>query len=395
MLGSVILDLILIGLLVAYLIYGYQTGLIRSLGGIVGVVVGAFVAILLVPLVTSWVEDPTLRTAAILAVVLILVVGGHAAGAGIGKAIQRRMRGRGLRRIDRALGAILTTIVAALVTSMLATSLATLGVPVLSQAIASSQVLRAINAITPDPVQSFLAQVRSATVDQSLPRIAQAFGAGGSTGAIPDVATDTPALDRAAQSVVRITGNAYACGQSQSGSGFVVTKDRVITNAHVVAGVAHPVVDVRGGGALPSTVVYFDPVGDLAVLYVPGLTLRPLPLGPTIATGSKAVSDGYPFGGPFVSLPVGVEQVGTINVNNIYGSGQSPREVYSLAANVQEGDSGGPLLTTAGTVAGVVFAKGATTQNVGYAITMKSVAPIAKKAHLLDTAVSAGRCTRG
>jgi S1-C subfamily serine protease len=394
MLGSVIFDLFLIALIVGYLIYGYQTGLIRSLGGIVGIVVGAFVAILLVPLVTSWVEDPTLRTIAILAVVLILVAGGHGAGAAIGKAIQRRMKGRGLRRIDRALGAVLTTIVAALVASMLATSLSTLGVPVLSQAIASSQVLRAINAITPEPVQSFLAQVRSSTVDQSLPRIAQAFGAGSGSGTVPDVATDTPTLDRAAQSVVRITGNAYACGQSQSGSGFVVTKDRVLTNAHVVAGVAHPVVDVRGGGALPSTVVYFDPVGDLAILYVPGLTLRPLPLGPTIAAGSKAVSDGYPFGGPFVSLPVGVDQVGTINVNNIYGSAQAPREVYSLAANVQEGDSGGPLLTTAGKVAGVVFAKGATTKNVGYAITMKSVAPIAKKAHLLDTEVSPGRCTR-
>jgi S1-C subfamily serine protease len=394
MLGSILLDLVIIGVLVGYLIYGYRTGLVRSLGGIVGVVVGAFITILLVPLVTNWVADPTLRTIAILVVVAALVVGGYSAGAAVGSAVQRRMKGGGLRRVDRALGAVLTTIVAALVISTLATSIAALGVPGLSQAISSSTVLRGITAVTPVPVQSFLAQVRSATVDQSLPRIAQAFGSSNSN-QIPNVNTNTAALNRASQSVVRITGNAYACGQSQSGSGFVVTDERVITNAHVVAGVAHPVVDVRGGPALQATVVYFDPVGDLAVLEVPGLSLRPLPLSSTVSAGTHAVSDGYPFGGPFVSLPVGVQQVGTINVQNIYGTGDSPREVYSLAADIQEGDSGGPMLTTAGKVAGVVFAKGATTPDVGYAITMKSVAPVAAKAHLLNTAVSSGRCTRG
>jgi S1-C subfamily serine protease len=394
MLGSILLDLFLIAFLVAYLVYGYRTGLIRSLGGIIGVVVGAFIAILLLPLVTSWVQDPGLRTIATITVVAVVVVGAYYGGASLGRFIQSRMKGVGIRRIDRALGAVVVTIVAALVASMLAASISALGVPSISQAIASSQVLRGINAITPVPVQAFLAQVRSATVDQSLPRIAEAFGGNLST-TIPNVNTDTPALNNAAISVVRITGNAYACGQSQSGSGFVISADRVMTNAHVVAGVANPVVDVRNGPALQSTVVYFDPTGDLAVLSVPGLSVKPLPLGPTVAEGTDAVSDGYPFGGPFVSLQVGVDQVGTLNVQNIYNTGSSPREIYSLAANVQEGDSGGPLLTTSGVVAGVIFAKGATTPNVGYAITMKSVQPVAAEAPSLTAPVSSGQCTRG
>jgi S1-C subfamily serine protease len=394
MLGSILLDLFLIALLIAYLVYGYRTGLIRSLGGIIGVVVGGFVAILILPLVTSWVQDPGLRTIATIALVVVVVVGAYYGGASLGRLIQSHMKGIGIRRIDRALGAVVVTIVAALVASMLAASISALGVPGISQAIASSQVLRTINTVTPVPVQAFLAQVRSATVDQSLPRIAEAFG-GNVTTTIPNVATNTPALNNAALSVVRITGNAYACGQSQSGSGFVISGDRVMTNAHVVAGVANPVVDVRNGPALQSTVVYFDPTGDLAVLAVPGLTVKPLPLGPTVSAGTDAVSDGYPFGGPFVSLPVGVGQVGTLNVQNIYNSGTSPREIYSLAANVQEGDSGGPLLTTNGVVAGVVFAKGATTPNVGYAITMKSVKPVADEAPGLTAPVSSGQCTRG
>jgi S1-C subfamily serine protease len=152
---------------------------------------------------------------------------------------------------------------------------------------------------------------------------------------------------------------------------------------------------VRNGPALQSTVVYFDPTGDLAVLDVPGLNLRPLTLGPTVSAGTDGASDGYPFGGPFVSLQVGVDQVGTLNVENIYNTGTAPREIYSLAANVQEGDSGGPLLTTSGVVAGVIFAKGTTAADVGYAITMKSVAPVAENASNLSTGVSSGQCVRG
>src|SRR5580692_2350592 len=146
MLGSILLDIFLVALLIAYLIYGYRTGLIRSLGGIVGVVVGGFVAILLVPLVTSLVADPSLRTVATIAVVVIVVVGGYYGGAALGRLMQSRVRGLGVRRIDRALGAIVVTIVAALVASMLATSISALGIPGVSQAIASSAVLRTINA---------------------------------------------------------------------------------------------------------------------------------------------------------------------------------------------------------------------------------------------------------
>jgi S1-C subfamily serine protease len=392
--GSVILDVLIVLILVGYLVYGYQTGLVRSLSGILGVAVGGFAAVLLVPRVGAWVTDQSVRTLVTIAVVVVLIVGGHWVGATVGNAIQKRLKRQSLHQANRVLGAIVTTVVAALILSMIAASISALGVPQLSKAIASSKVLSAINGVTPTPVQAFLAQVRSATVDQSLPRIAEALGAN-TNQPIPNVATNTPALNAAAESVVRITGNAYACGQSQSGSGFVVSGERVVTNAHVVAGVANPVVDVRNGPALPSTVVYFDPVGDLAVLEVPGLTLRPLSMTTTQTPGTDAVSDGYPFGGPFVSLPVGINQVGTLDVDNIYGTSSAPREVYSLAANVQEGDSGGPLLTTAGKVAGIVFAKGATKPNIGYAITMKGLAPVAAKARTLTTSVSSGRCTRG
>ena len=86
--------------------------------------------------------------------------------------------------------------------------------------------LRTINLLTPDPVEAYLAQVRAYVIDQGLPIIS---GALGTTPVIPQIDTGSPELNAAAQSVVRITGNALACGVSQAGTGFVIADDRVVT----------------------------------------------------------------------------------------------------------------------------------------------------------------------
>jgi S1-C subfamily serine protease len=253
-------------------------------------------------------------------------------------------------------------------------------------------VVRTINDLTPAPVQRFLAQVRSAAVEDGLPRIVEAFT--GPTPEIPDVNTGSPALVTAARSVLKITGNAYSCGQNQSGSGFVVAAGRVVTNAHVVAGVTEPVVEVPGAGALPGRVVYFDPVDDLAVIAVSGLTTAPLRLTGNLAPGTEAVTDGYPLGGPFDSDPAEVISVDSVAVADIYGANPSARQVYTLASDVQQGESGGPLLSLDGELAGVIFAKAENTPNVGYALAMEELAPVAARAASLSAPVASGHCVR-
>src|SRR5690606_9850200 len=130
---------------------------------------------------------------------------------------------------------------------------------------------------------------------------------------IPVIDTGSDALNVAAGSVVRITGNALACGVAQTGTGFVVADDRVVTNAHVVAGVTEPVVETLGGQVIAGTVVYFDPADDLAVIAVPGLDAAALDLAPVLQPGSDAVVQGYPHGGPFVSGAASVVSVGSIS----------------------------------------------------------------------------------
>jgi S1-C subfamily serine protease len=393
--SSVVLDVLLGLVLLGYLLYGFRHGLLHSVGSIVGIAAGAVGAVLLIPHLSGWVTEPGWRIAATLGVAALLLIGGQAAGAAFADVIRRRIKASGLRAIDRFFGGVVSILATALVLSTVSVSIAALGVPMLSTAIGSSVVLQRIDALTPAPVKSSLAQLRATVTNDGLPRIVEAFGGPVATPVLPETMPSSAGLELAAQSVVRITGNAYACGQSQSGSGFVVSEDRVVTNAHVVAGVDEPVVEVPGKGAQAATVVYFDPIDDLAVLAVNGLTAPPLQLTATLAVASTAVTDGYPFGGPFVSLPAEVISVATTEVNDIYGSSQNPRNIYTLAADVQQGDSGGPLLDESGAVAGVVFAKSATTTNVGYAVTMEELLPVAQSAAGLGMPVSSGACTTG
>lgn len=393
MTGSGALDLILGLLLLGYAVYGFVNGLLHSVATVVGVAAGVVAAFFLAPIVAGWMPLPVLRPAATVVTALLLVGLGHWIGYAIGRRFRRSVERTPLSALDRLLGGIATTVVAALVASVVGFSVSQLGVPVLSQAVAGSQVLRTIGAITPDPVQQWLAQVRSFVVTEGIPRITDALG--GEPPRVPQIDTGSPELNAAAQSVVRVTGIALECGRSQTGSGFVVSTDRIVTNAHVVAGVSEPTVEALSGAVSGGRVVYFDPVDDIAVIATDGFQVAPLALGPGLSAGAEAAVQGYPFGGPFTSGGAQVIAVSTARTNDIYGGPGQPREFYTLAAQVREGNSGGPLLALDGRVAGLVFARSADHPEVGFAMTMTELLPVAEAAPQLSAGVSSGDCVRG
>ncbi len=387
------LDLVLAVILIASLAYGYRSGFVRGIGAILGLVIGAIAGVIVMPLVVSWVPDQQWRTPASLGALVLLVLTGSSIGVSLGERARRTMHRTKLRTVDRMAGSAVNLVASALVMSVVFTGVASLGIPFLAQPIAASTVLRTIDAATPATVRAFIAEVRASVLADGIPVIVDAFGAG--VQPIPDVETGTPALQAAARSVVRVTGNAIACGQNQSGSGVVISTNRIITNAHVVAGVSEPVVQTLNDGAVTGRIVYFDPVDDLAVIAVDGLPTPRLTLVPTVPAGTDTIVDGYPFGGPFRSHAADVVAVGTLQVADIYGKNPAPRQVYTLAADVQQGESGGALLTESGAVAGIIFAKGATTENVGYALAMEEVIPVASQAASLSSPVSSGDCISG
>ena len=393
MFGLTILDLVLVVALLSYLIHGLRNGFLVTLGGIAGFAAGAVAAFVSVPIVSGLVEDSGWRLTAIVATAVLLMIVGNGLGTMIGRRIRSVVPFSPLRAADRLVGGGVNVVVSSLVMSMLAFSIGALGVPFVSQQLAESKVIRFIDGVTPMPVKASMAQLRSAVIGEGIPTLLDGFGQSQPV-AVPDTSTDTPALNKAAASVLKIAGTAYQCGQNQTGTGFVVAPGRVVTNAHVVAGVDEPVVETPGGRALPGRVVYFDSQHDLAVVAVDGLRSEPLALAADLPSGSAAAFAGYPHGGPFQSKPATVQDIATVLVPDIYGKNASPEDVYRLAGDVQPGNSGGPLLTMDGQVAGVVFAKATTESSLGFAITMNDLNPVAAQAPGLGSAVSSGQCIK-
>lgn len=394
--AALVLDALLVIALVAFLISGLRAGFARSLGSILGVIAGGVAVFLLMPVLAGIVPWPFWRMFFIVTASILFLAAGHAVGSALGRLVGRGVDRTVLRPLDRVLGGAATLVTAALVTSLVAGGLGALGAPLLSSAAQGSFIVSGIQRLTPEPVDSALARLRAAVFEQGVPVLEQEIGGITTSPGVPDdVETTSDPLVQASASVVRITGTAYACGQNQSGTGFVVARDRVVTNAHVVAGVAEPVVQAPNGQNVSGRVVYFDPRIDLAVIATEALAVAPLALDGRLSIGEQAVVQGYPFGGPFAAAPAEVLAISTERLRDIYGGSSSEREVYSLATAISPGNSGGPLLALDGEVAGVIFAKGAGDATLGYALTNSELAPVVTAAPGLRDTVTAGRCVVG
>jgi hypothetical protein len=202
MIAARLLDLLLVLTLLVFIGEGVRNGFARSLGAIVGVIAGGILAFLAIPILSALVPDSFWRVAVIVGVALALLFGGHSLGGRIGRGIQERREEIGLG--SRVAGGAANRNIAALTLSLVAGGVASMGVPLFSQAISNSYVVRAIDAVTPSPLDAMLARIRAAVLEDGLPAIAGALGGVVTSPGIPDVPTDTDPLAAAAQSVVRI-----------------------------------------------------------------------------------------------------------------------------------------------------------------------------------------------
>ncbi|GAA3761451.1 MarP family serine protease [Microbacterium kribbense] len=388
-----VVDVVLVVVLAVALLAGLARGVIATIGVFAGLAAGGAAALWAAPAVGRIIAVPIWGAVAETAAWAVLLAVGATIGGAVGVWVRRPVdKVSPLRVVDRLLGGAVGVVVTALVVSLAATGIVAAGFPVVSAAVASSATVRTIDGLIPTPVQRALAQVRGTLAADGLPALGVILRPGTVAPAAP-VSLEDPQVVAASGSVARVTGVAYACGVSQTGSSFAVAADTVVTNAHVVAGVTAPVVQLPGGGAHPGRIVYFDPAQDLAVISVPGLHARPLRLSTALSAGAAAVVAGYPYGGPLTLDDAQVLSAGVADVADIYGRSRAPRPVYALRAAVRPGNSGGPLLTAQGTVAGVVFARAEDDTDRGYAIAGSDLKPIVARLGSLTAPVSSGRCT--
>ncbi|WP_345750923.1 MarP family serine protease [Microbacterium rhizophilus] len=386
-----IADIVIVVLLIAALLVGLRVGLFSALGALCGLVAAGLAAPWVLPMLARVVTDPAWRPFAVIAGAIALLALGAGLGSVVGSLLRRGADRLHLKVIERLLGGALGVVAAALAIALTGSGIASAGIPVVSSAVSSSSALRTIDRITPAPVSEAMARLHAAVLgDTVLPTIDGLLGAVDTDVAV-DVDTNAPALLTAAESVARIRGVADACSRSLSGTGFVAAEDRIVTNAHVVAGMQTPVVELPGEPARDGRIVYFDPVDDLAVIAV-DVDAPALPVVEPLVPGDPAAIQGFPYGGPFRSVAATVAAVGPAPIPDIHGGSAAPRQVYALAAAVHPGNSGGPLLTTDGAVAGVVFARDEVQDDVGYAMTTAELMPVLDQLDGATEPVPTGDC---
>ena len=342
------LDWLVLGFAALLAFRGAQQGFVAGVVSLLGFVAGAVVGGRLASDVLASGSHSRYAPLIALGGGLLLVVLFQALGLRLGLSLRSEiLRIPPLRSLDTAGGLLLgaaTGLFLAWVLGVVALQLP--GQAYLRREVQRSFVLRHLNAVLPP-----------STLLQALARFDPFPALGGPLAEVPPPNPQVlrvPGVRAAAPSVVRILGT--ACGLGIEGSGWVAAPGLVVTAAHVVAGEHDTVVSPFGSTSkLAAHAIGFDATNDIAVLHVPGLGRRPLPLIDAQPGASVAVL-GYPEDGPFDATPARIGVTTFALMTDAYGHGPVNRDVTTLRGTLRHGNSGGPAVDRNGAVETTVFA---------------------------------------
>ena len=369
---------------------GAQLGAAVQLGSYGGFWVGLFLGAAVGPRIAAQINSQFLRTT-----VLLLIVFGFASiiggiGRHLGGMLSTRLSRVHLSNLNSSVGggvAVVATLLVVWVVSSVAVNLPFAG---LSQQVAQSEIVRTITKVMP-PAPSVFSRIQAFVNSAGFPAVfASVPPAISGPVNLPTQAAVSQVSSEVQNSVVKIEG--IGCGQIQEGSGFVVSPNEVVTNAHVVAGTGNISI-FDSAGQHPAVVVAFNPELDIAILRTTSLTDAPLTIDPTVSSrGGMGVVLGYPGGGPLTTSSAGVMDAFTAQGRDIYNRNITDRLVYELEAIIRPGNSGGPIVNMSGQVIGVVFSRSTTNPDVGFALAMPAVLKQISAASSSDASVSTGAC---
>ena len=340
--GINLLDIAIPIILLLYFLAGVRSGFFTTLGTFLGLGLGVCAAAWLVPLAVASVGSQWSLITAVGVLIICLTIG-QWLGLVAGRTIRRVTDITPLKGVERFFGGVLNLAACALVMVVLTISMRTVPIPQLNTALSDSKTLSWMVASTPEVVKDRINTVRNDVLAfGTIPEVSQLIAPEASA---PTETVESAALDQAAASVVEILGAAEQCGYT-------------------------------------------------AFISVPKLPLEPLTIGTNATAGSLVTFMGYPKGGPFKALPATVQGIGnTQTIDADTGRANAMRQVYQLAADVQHGNSGGPVLDENGNVVGVIFGR-ATTGQTGYAITASTLKQALAEGGDNTAAVSTGTCRK-
>ncbi|WP_418637137.1 S1C family serine protease [Winogradskyella sp.] len=166
------------------------------------------------------------------------------------------------------------------------------------------------------------------------------------------------------------------------GSGFIIGDGKVVTNLHVIEGAKYGSVIINGSSNKHKIEGYFaiDKENDLAVLSVPTLTEKALPMSNTVSPeiGEKIYAIGNPKG-----------LSGTISEGIVSGIRSfKDRNLIQITAPISPGSSGGPVINNNGEVVGVAVGTLTSGQNLNFAIPISSLISLVDKSSSTITSLN-------
>jgi S1-C subfamily serine protease len=393
-----VLDLILIVVVAAFAVSGYRQGFIVGILSFFGFVGGALLGAEFGPSISRALVGGQTQQDVIAVVLLVsFAVIGQFIASSVGAAMRSTVTWHSATVADSVGGSLVSMVAVLLIAWVVGSVLIQSPFPVVDTQVNNSLVLQTLDRFMPTSAKTMFSDFRRLLATNST--YAEVFSGIGAERLFPIAAPDPAVLDSpgylAARSrVVKVQGVALSCSRSIEGSGFVISPDHILTNAHVVAGVTtRQTVTTESGVTLPATVVFYDPQVDVAILYVPQLDLSPLRFSGPANPGNSAVVAGYPLDAPSLqTVPARIGDVQDAQGPNIYDTTTVTRQIYEIRAVVQSGNSGGPLLSPAGTVDGVVFAAAVGVSDTGFALTAAEVTNDAIAGANLTAPVSTGAC---
>lgn len=386
------LDIVLVLLVLAYAVSGYWQGFITGAFATTGLVAGGFFGIWLSPRLLGDASPSVWISLGALFVVLLCASFGQAILQFFGARIRARIKWQPVRALDAVGGAALSVAAVLVVAWALGVAVSGARLPWVSQEVRTSSVLSRVDAVMPPPAVALLDSFNDVVGSSFFPRYLEPFAPERivEVGPPPAKVASDPDVVLAGRSVFKVRGQ-NSCGRGVEGTGFLYSPTRVMTNAHVVAGVDEPRI-VIGEDEVDATVVHYDEDLDVAVLALPNVGRPYLSFDRSGEAGRPGAVLGYPQDGPYDVQAARIRAEQRLRSPDIYGQGSVVREVFSVRSLIRPGNSGGPMVSRDGGVLGVVFAASITDEETGYVLTAEQVAESAARGIAGTRTVDTGPC---
>lgn len=391
-----LLDLALLVLAAAFAVSGYRQGFIVGSLSFAGFLGGAVVGALFAPAVSRHLVGGQNQQdlVAVVLLVLLAIIGQFAASA-IGTALRSHISWRPAAFVDSVGGAAVSVLSVLLIAWVIGSVLVASPFSGVVSQVNNSAVLRTVDRLMPSTARTTFSDFRRLLASGPFPEVFSGIGAAHALSVAPGdpAVLNSAGYQEARNRVFKVKGTAPSCSRVIEGSGFVYAPHHIITNAHVVAGVTQGLtVFSDDNKAYQAAVVFYDPQVDIAVLYVPDLNVAPLSFAGQAQVGANAVVAGYPLDHGFTPMPARVGGIQDATGPDIYQTSQVTRQIYEIKANVEPGNSGGPLIAANGNVYGVVFAAAVGVADTGFVLTAAEVAADAHAGRASTVPVSTEGC---